>query len=192
MAKLYVANTTNQRQIVMYRLDFNSQGEADPNDRFRAARSAVIEPGRQIVLGGDLHIRQIESIIDQLSRVGGLGINEVARPPGETTVAYLLSTEKPVSEHHIRSILAHNQGFLRAQGAERRAAAAVAANAAVEMHLQEPLPEFKLEIEQQAPDPGDPDPGKLLEEGFTVKRPADGSPPPAPRMSRKQARRANS
>ena len=78
--KLYIANPTKQTQVVCYRLDYGNDGALkDTNRQFQPARQQEIPPGRQVQLGSDLHIKQIEDIVDQLKVYGLVGVVDVPR-----------------------------------------------------------------------------------------------------------------
>ena len=65
--RLYIANPTQQKQVIAYRIDYDAAGNLkDTNRRFQPATQQEIQPGRQIQLGGDMHKNQIEDIISTL------------------------------------------------------------------------------------------------------------------------------
>lgn len=159
MSKLYVANVMRQTALVYYRLDIGSDGGMLQNTRFREPKFQSIPSGRQIPLGGDLHISQIEDIINQMNTYGMVGTVEIDRMRG--IVPYVYSIDTPVSQRDIQKGLDHNAGIRVTQGQERRKKAAVAANdvlinritedqlsQGVETTAAEEPPPFELELEQ--------------------------------------------
>lgn len=121
--RLYIANVTKQKQIVSYRIDSNPQGGI----KFTPPKQQEIEPGRQVVVGADMHISQIEMIVDQLSRYGLIGEVDVPRM-GNTFHPYIFNIGKPVSAHAMRTVRDHNFGVKVKEGNDRRKKSAVAAN----------------------------------------------------------------
>jgi hypothetical protein len=130
MAKLYIANPTRQRQVVCYRLDFNKDGEPEGLRRFQPARQQDVEPGRQVQLGGDMHMNQITDIVEQLAAYGLIGVVDVPRMQGKVT--YLYSIDRPVPAEAMRKVIAHNEAVLIDDGKGRRMRAAVATNELVQ------------------------------------------------------------
>lgn len=124
MAKLYVANCSRQYQEVHYRLDYNEAGRQDQNSRFQPAKRMTIPPGRQVVLGGDMHIKQIEDVIDQLSKYGMVGVVDVPRL--KTVAPLVFNIELAVPAEIIRKVQQINAGVMIEQGKVRRQKAAIA------------------------------------------------------------------
>lgn len=166
MTSLFIANCTKQQQAIYYRLDFNSVGELDPRRQQQPAkRSPTIPPGRQITIGGELHITQITDIIEQLKPVGLASVADLNRLSG--VVPYLFSTGTAVPAHAIRAVLAHNAGVLLQQGKIRRENAAIAASQAVDTGT------FEVEIEQQdVSEAGE----ARIEEGFRIMQKVEDVP----------------
>ena len=174
--RLKVANCLPQQQQVFYRLEYNFFGEPDAGDRFRTAKSINVLAGRQVVVGGDLHEQQVKSIIKQLEVYGAIDISQMGRLP-RAVVPYLVSIDKDVPAKLIADVFKHNKGVLSSEGRKRRETAAVVANEAVEnaVQAQAKLQTFEVEIEQQDPEPGEPDPvGNRLTEGLRVDKKATG------------------
>ena len=183
MSKLFVANCTRQHQEIHFRLDINSEGNQEQNARFQPAKRMTIPPGRQVPLGGDLHITQVTDIIDQLRRFGLVGT--VGVPRLKTMAPFVCSIDKAVPESIIRQVMDSNAGILIREGQERRKRAAVAmnetvANAVAEKFAAEGIPseakqDVEIEIEQvEQSEAGE----KRIEEGFRIKADApsqDGS-----------------
>ena len=169
MSKLYIANTLKQAQIVFYRMEFDSDGGPNAMRRFQPAKqSPTIPKGRQIVLGGDLALPQIENIVAQLTRVGLVAEKDINRLAG--LVPYLYNIDQPVRAESIRRVLDHNSGVLVGQGRVRREAAAIAASASLESEAQQAqisptLYEASIETEE----PGENDVG-TVDEGYRVEK----------------------
>ena len=147
---LYVANATKLDQTVFYRLDFNTEGNAELSDRLRAARHFIIKPGRQApVPHGDMHESQVKSIISQLETYGAQDIGTVGggRFPRGKQIPLLLSQGKPVPAKMIEACHDHNQGVLGGQGTHRREQAALATDRMVQDQVDATVKKFEVEIE---------------------------------------------
>lgn len=178
MARLYIANCSNQRQIIMYRLDYEPDGTATQLRRFQQAKaSPPIMPGQQIVLHGDLDIEtQIPHVITQLEVFGLRAEKDIGRLAGKTP--YLYNINQAVKEHSIRAAMAHNAGVLARDGLDRRKAAAIAANTVLEdtaLKALEPRPQgFETSVEQQDLVTDE----SRLEEGYRIGVPKGSDPEP--------------
>lgn len=135
--KLYVANCTRQTWQVQYRLDYTTQGEREPNSRWQPAKQQDIPPGRQVQLGGDMHMMQIEDIVQQLSKFGLVGCVDVPKlrtavktfdPGARKTTPLVFNIDKPVPADVMRHVQHHNSGIMVDQGVVRRKNAAIAVN----------------------------------------------------------------
>lgn len=175
MAKLYIANCTKQNQEIYFRLDFDidDDGRKQIVTRFRPAKRQSVAPGRQIVLGGDLHIRQIQDIISQLEVFGLIGEADVPRL--DRIASYVYNIDQPVRADTIRTVMASNQGILITQGVERRKAAAIVTNETVANTVNQQFAEagiskapeqaVEVEIEQlEQSEAGE----KRIEEGYKI------------------------
>lgn len=195
MSRLYVANCTRQPQLVYFRLDFNEAG-VPAHNRFQPAKQMTIPPGRQVPLGGDLHVNQIEDIIDQLSRYGLVASAEVPRL--RKAAPFVFNLDQPVSADVIRTVSDINLGILTRQGAQRRAKAAVAVNETVTNAVAnefaqrgidaEPTDQIDVAFEQQEQSEAGE---KLVAEGFRVRPEGTPGSTPAP-TARKFNRRRKS
>jgi hypothetical protein len=160
--RLHLANVTRQRQTVFYRLDFIHEGNAA--QRVNSLKHIVVEPGRQVTVGGDLTLPQVQSIMDQLSPYGGVGIEELSRLP-QHKIAYLLSVDKPIPSRAIKLIDEHNSELLTYAGDKRRQDAAIATHPMVERQIDN-LKRLDIEMLEVPPEAGDPDTvGKPLDFG---------------------------
>lgn len=160
--RLYIANVTRQYQNVFYRLDFFIQGNAA--QRSSGLKQISIAPGQQVTVGGDLTLDQAQTIMDQLSPYGGLGVEEISRIPN-VKIAYLMSLDKPVPAKLIRLLDEHNRERLTGEGDERRRNAAIAAHPGVDEKI-DGLKLLDIEMLEIPPGLGDPEPvGKPLDFG---------------------------
>jgi hypothetical protein len=174
--KLYLANCTRQRQTIFYRLDFNN--DQSTQAKVQALKQVVVEPGKQAIVGGDLPLQSIQTIMDQLKPTGGVGVEELNRLPN-TTVAYLLSVDKQITARQILQVHNHNTMVLTDVGNKRKRDAALVTNQMVEKAIESQTRNFELEIEQLPPGPDEePAPGKPIEQGFRVTRREGESKPP--------------
>jgi hypothetical protein len=163
--RFYIANCTRQDQTIFYRLDFNAEGVR--LDRIIPPRSISIKAGQQVSI--DLkHLSQAQSIMDQLAKVGGRGIDEKNRLP-QVIVPYMLSVEKAVPRGLIDQVFQHNKGIQDQKGKLLRKRAAIVASDAVQRAVDANVRQFEAEIEQQDPADGEDGPeGKPVAEGFRV------------------------
>lgn len=170
--KLYIGNCTRQRRVVYYRLDFNMDGSIDANQRVRSLKQVTVEAGKQVICGGDLHLNQIQSIMDQLTPVGGVGVEQLGRLP-KHTISFLLSIDKQIPARSFYDVHEHNKAILKGEGDTRRQIAAVGANAIVERHIDATVNKFEVELEQMAPNADEPVPeGKPLAFGARIDKKA--------------------
>jgi len=171
--KLYVANCTKHRQKVYYRLDFNMEGQP-ASQAGKLPKSQDIEPGRQIVLGGDLHKSQIVSIVDQLNKFRAAGTVDVPRLKDQAP--YVFDIDRAVPAATIRRVIEHNGTILLTAGKERRQKAAIVVNRIVEQRMNEELiakqiepPEMNgLDVEYEQEDQSDAG-EKMIAEGIHVR-----------------------
>lgn len=167
MAKLHIANCTQQNHHIYYRLDVMADGERSSIQRFNPPKkSPLIKAGQQIVLGGDLHPNQVTELIDQLNRFGMAGVADLPRLGGVTQ--WLFNIDVPVTSSQIRSVMQHNAGVLARDGRQRREAAAVAAGhvvqaAGIDDHIE--TKKFEVTVEQIEDENTS---GPLIGEGYKV------------------------
>jgi hypothetical protein len=180
--RLYIANVTHQKQEVYYRLDFIDEGNAAL--RANNVKKVMIEPGRQVTVGGDLMQEQAQLIMDQLSIYGGVGVEELSRLPASKRVAYLMSFGKEIPMRSIRMMDEHNKYLMTGEGDTRRRMAAIAAHPIVDQHIDN-LKKLDVEMLEMPPEPGEPDPvGKPLDFGAHID--------PSARETEKAARQSKS
>jgi hypothetical protein len=188
MSRMYVANCTNQVQTIFYRLDFTDRGTENRNARFQAPRQQSVQPGRQIQLGSDFHVRQIEDIVSQLTPFGLIGTVDVPRQTGYAPLVFGL--DRPISEDVLNNVKATNEGFLVEQGKLRRQRAAVVVNDAVQNRIKAELDakgitdvgapdSVQLTIEQQEQSENGE---SRIEEGYVIDKKA---PPGKPRRGKR-------
>ena len=191
--KLYIANPTRQTQVVCYRLDYNKNGELQESDRtrFQPARQQDIAPGRQIQLGGDMHITQIEDIVDQLKPYGIVGVVDIPQL-GRKVVPYIFNIDRPVPAEAMRKVQNSNAAVLIEDGRDRRARAAVASNEIVQNTVehqflengidQKPSDKIAVGFEQlDQSEAGE----KTIAEGYRVSPHANNPKPPKGRRKGK-------
>lgn len=200
MPALYVANPTNQNQLISYRLTFNRHGEAEPERRFNPARQQTIGPGQQAVLGDrDFHAKQVTAIIDQLRPYGLVKYDEVGKLTRQQRATYVYREDLPVPADVMRRVVFHNRHVLTEEGQDRRQKAAVATNETVQAAVERSLLEKGI-TEQVPPDSTtvsfetveQPDdlPSDSLAEGYDVVQEGKVGPHSGkPARPRKRARR---
>jgi hypothetical protein len=185
MSRLYIANVSRQTQIVCYRLDYAKDGSLkDTNRRFEPAKQQDIPSGKQVQIGGDFHITQIEDIVSQLGKYGLISVKDVAhlRSRGKP-VPYIFNVDQPVSADIMRRVVNYNQGVQIEEGRERRQKAAVATNELVQNTVAnqfaengiqaDPSTDTEFTIEQlEQSEAGE----KRIEEGYRVSENAPMKP----------------
>jgi hypothetical protein len=177
--RLYIANTTHQRQEVYYRLDFVPEGSSAL--RANNVKKIIIEPGRQVTVGGDLLPEQAQTIMDQLAIYGGIGVEEVSRIPNNKKVSYLMSFGKEIPMKLIRMMDEHNKWIMTGEGDERRRMAAIAAHPVIDSQIDN-LKRLDIEMVEAPPEAGDPDPvGKPLDFGAHIDPTAKETKPRPPK-----------
>ena len=138
MPDLYVANVSNQKQLIHYRLDYDKDGNVQELRRFRPASQQDIDPGRQVVLGPrGAHMTQIEDLVSQLRPFGLIGVTDVATLNTPYKVPYVFNVGAPVPSDVMRRVQAHNDKTMRQEGADRRKKAAVATNETVQHTVEQ-------------------------------------------------------
>jgi len=142
--RLYIANPTQQKQVICYRLDYDKNGNLkDTNRRFSPATQQEILPGRQIQLGGDMHENQIKDIVRQLEPYGLIHVSHVPSV-GRVKVPYVFDFQ-PVSADVMRRVQFHNDAALTDDGRIRRASAAVASNDMVQQAVQTQFVQYGID-----------------------------------------------
>jgi hypothetical protein len=192
--RLYIANPTHQNQTVFWRADINSSGVYDERRAKGGLRSVSIRPGQQTPLPDFEHLNQAQSVMDQLAKVGGIGVEEVPNRLPRQRIAYVLSIDKPVTKKAIDAVNDHNRGLSITTGQRNRKAAAIAANEAVDRMVREAsgtaVRNMTVEIEQErqqlASDSETPS-KELIAEGYDVLQP--GEDPSDRKKLRTQRRR---
>ncbi len=135
--RLYIANCTHQRQTVFYRTEVNGSGVYDERRARAGIRQVTIMPRQQVSLPDFEHIKQGQNIMDQLARVGGVGVEEVSNRLPRKRLAYVMSLDKPVPKDKLLACFNHNRSLALAAGRKQREAAAIAANEAVDRMVRE-------------------------------------------------------
>lgn len=121
MPKMYLANVTQQNQVVNYRLSESNKVWTQP-----------ISIGKQILVGkgDDMAVHDIESVIAQLSPYGLISVDELRTTRKQVT--WLYSLGRPVKADQIQAAALHNKGVLTDQGRKFREHAAIATNQAMD------------------------------------------------------------
>ena len=152
MASIYVANPTNQHQLIHYRLEYDRNGEKEVLAQFKPANQQQIGPGQQAMLGdAGLHANQIASIISQLERYGAVKVQDLNRMPGKK-ITYIISEGFAVPGDVIRRVSLHNRGALIEEGRQRRIAAAVATDNTVQQAVETSLMEKGIDPDLAKPE----------------------------------------
>lgn len=192
--RLYIANPTHQNQTVFWRADVNESGVYDERRAKAGIRSVNIRPGQQVPLPEFTHKSQVQSVMDQLAKVGGVGVEELSRLP-RVRIAYVMSIDKPVPKKAIDDVNGHNRGLAISTGQRNRKAAAIAVNDVVDRMVREAsngqVHNMTVEIEQErqqlASDVDTPT-KDLIGEGFDIVK--AGEDPGERKKLRSQRRRA--
>lgn len=144
---MYVVNPTSQNQTILYRLDFNKDGVRLEGSRFSGAKRQDVPKGKQVQFGSDMHLTQINDIIDQLSHYGMISEVEAVKGTFQVTgpVMQIYNIDKPVSQEAVDIIVAHNMGNLLEAGRIRRKVAAVSTGNILGTN------DFQISIEQETP-----------------------------------------
>lgn len=180
MTRLYVANCTRQFQEIHFRLDFASN--ENPMGRVPPAKRQTIPPGRQVPLGGDLHMTQVDDIVSQLKPYGLIGVADIGRVKGFTP--YVFNVDKPVTPAQMRDVIQSNAEVKLKDGKDLRQMAAVASNEAVAHTVANEFaekgiaadPNAEVEIEFEQLEDSNPEDiptgvraaGKRVEEGYKI------------------------
>lgn len=187
MSRLYIANVTRQEHIVCYRLDIDKDGQMkDSNRRFQMPKQQAVPAGRQVLIGGDMHIGQVTDIVDQLAAYGMIGVVDVARLDGRVH-PLVYNIDKPVPSSVMEKVRDSNAILLTRQGGDLRKKAAVATNETVQKAVRDtamqqgvditPTDSTDVTFEQDVQtEMGE----KRIEEGFHVV-PAPNAKPPSRR-----------
>jgi hypothetical protein len=139
MAKMYIANCTNQVQDFQYRLPESNKIYKQP-----------ISIGDQIRLSGDLSTPDIEAIISQHQIYGLVPVSEIDRSKDFVGLCWQL--DRPIDVEKVKRALAVNMRVLDARGKEIRKEAAVAVSNSVEAELSntpDRLKALEFSIEEQ-------------------------------------------
>lgn len=180
MPSMYLANVTNQNQLVHYRLDYDKAGNLEELRRFRPASQQLFEPGRQGVLGArDMHMTQIEDVVSQLTPYGLLGVKDVSTlSDAVPRVPYVFNVGQPVPADVMRRVQDHNKRVMSHEGALRRQKAAVATNEVVQHAVEQqfieqgipaqPADSTEVVFEQVDQTEDQAAAGPRIEEGFEI------------------------
>lgn len=140
MPSLYVANVTNQVQLISFRLDYDREGNPEKDSRFQPAKQQIVDPGRQVILGGrNLHATQVASLIRQLEKYGLTKFDDLDKVGRDQKVPYLYREDLAVPPESMRRIDFHNRMVKTADGKHRREQAAIATNETVQKAVENSL-----------------------------------------------------
>lgn len=187
MSRLYVVNCTGQNRIVNYRLDYtvDDQGRRT-SERLVPYKSITVPARAQVPFGGDLHITQVQDIVQQLEKTcGAVEVSNVRTAKRMGVVKMIWSLDKPVTISVLKDVVSHNTITLSDQGAARRRQLALVADAQLGRLIDGDPVKLEMEFEQMEED--EDLPGRLTE-GLRVQR--DPRQNPAPRKAQRQTRRA--
>ena len=160
MAKLYIANCTNQVQQFLYRLPETP-----------SARMMVIEIGQQALLAEDLNPMQIESIVGQHAKYGMVAVADIDRTRPFIGLCY--QVDKKIDMVKIQRAAEHNVSVLEHRGEELRKISAVAANNELEKAAGG-LNKTRVSFQEDVQDGGKP----KVNDGFDVQSTGENAPPP--------------
>lgn len=115
--KLYIANCSQQSQVINYRII-----------EFPRAMTQPCDIGQQIMVArADLTLPQIEGVVRDMRIYGLLTVEEVAAlRDTNITIPFVAAVDKPVSTDIIQKVMYHNRGVLRLRGKKMREEAAIA------------------------------------------------------------------
>lgn len=151
--KLFIANPTHQPQTIFWRADFNASGVYDERRAKAGLRSVDIGPRKQVALPDFDHLNQVQSVMTQLEKVGGVGTEELNRLARGKRLSYILSIDRRVTDTEMQKVSAHNRGLALSTGQQRRKSAALAVNSAIETLMEQTaeanVRNVTVEMEQQ-------------------------------------------
>lgn len=107
MASLFIANTSKQHQIFMYRLPEHA-----------IPKYADIRVGTQVKIPGDLSPEAIKLIVEHAAPYGLKAVSEL--PRNRDFVGLCYSVNEPVKLDHLFSTFEHNDVVLNDKAEERR------------------------------------------------------------------------
>lgn len=187
--RLYIANVTRQEHIVCYRLG------ASAGQKFTPHKQQPIPAGRQVQVGGDFTMPQIDEIVHQLAPYGMIGVVDVPRL-GKNIAPLVYNIDRPVSTEVMRKVRGGNELVMIEDGSDRRRKAAVAANNLVQQAVAEEY--AKNNVDQEPPDKTEvtfeqldqsEEGEKRIEEGYRVQaEPGQGKAAPSKRSTRRKAK----
>jgi hypothetical protein len=192
MPELYVANCTQQNQIVYYRTETR---RTNPQSDIRIAppRQQEIKPGQQIQLGGRYEdLGTLEFVKSQLEVYGACAVMDIDRR--RTYTPYIWNIDKKIPANAILKIDELNRSLKSREGTERRKKAAVSVNETVKQAVASDF--LQKGIEQDVTDTTEISFEQIEEiEGQTEKPVAEGfrvtpeAPQEKPRRGRPPTRR---
>lgn len=183
--RLYLANVSFQRQLVLYALTRDRNGEYSEKIARQGTRQEAIGSGEQIQVAGDFCIEQIQEILDQLEPYGLVGEKDIPSALREGVVhSIAFNIDQRISGSKLRELHEHNTAVRLGQGSARRQAAAITANQLLTNTVEETPRLFEVEYEQEETSPlGE----TAIAEGFHME--TDISKIPRDIVARARARR---
>lgn len=162
--RLYLANVSFQKQLVLYALTRDRNGEYSEKIARQGTRQEAIGSGEQIQVAGDFCLEQIQEILDQLEPYGLVGEKDIPSGlNGNIVHALAFNIDQKISGSKLRELHEHNTLVRLGQGSARRQAAAITANQQLTNTVEETPRLFEVEYEQEETSPmGE----KAIAEGF--------------------------
>lgn len=124
MPDLYVANCSQQNQIVYFRRNFSAKGS--PVQTFTPPTQREIAPGHQVKILAGEPMDTVDSVTEQLRPYGLIGVTDI--PRAKDVVPYIFNVDRPVTKTQIMQVMDHNTRVKIMDGKVRRQKAAVASN----------------------------------------------------------------
>lgn len=172
MSRLYIANCTQQYQVLNYRLVEN-----------RNAMTQPVDMGRQVQIArADLTDVQVESVIEQMRKYGLLMTDEIGKKH-QTQIPFVASVGHPVGADLIRRVIDHNKGIMQIDGEKLRRHAAIAVNQKMAETTPNAAETLEMTIQEEKPQEGD----NALNHTYGFHDSGDATSPDRPRRQRRAA-----
>lgn len=156
--KAFIANCTNQHQIMNVRL---------PD--MKGPMTVPIEAGRQVQFPKELSMKEMESLTGQMRKYGMVTVEEALGHKPGTPIVYIVNAEKVVPERVMRDAFDVNRGVLTDRGRDMRRVAALAARKNMIDQAHTPLAADSLELSlEEQPGRGQTNVDGLLAEGIRI------------------------
>jgi hypothetical protein len=165
--RLFLANTSNQRQVLYYRTEIAGMQDGAP--KWNPPRQQAFKPGEVSPLGGDMPQEQVAYVVEQLARFGGFDVEDVKKGALKGVVPYVFDYDKPVTPFVVEQVRRFNRGEMVLEAKERRKQTALAAANTLGVDCLE------ISVEQDVDSGLDE---QRVEEGFRVSSRNEGDSPP--------------